>query len=41
MNLRLDCGAAAWSTVMTEGIIYGQKDSANVPNADRKISATI
>jgi hypothetical protein len=30
MNMRLDGGAAAWSTVMTKGIMYGQNDSASV-----------
>jgi len=41
MNTRLDCGAAAFVDVMTEGIMYGQKDSARVPKAEMKISATM
>jgi len=42
MNMRLDCGAAAMvDGVIWKGIMYGQKDSARVPNADTKIIPTI
>src|SRR5258707_15514608 len=37
MNARLEYGAAASSMVRTKGIMYGQNETASVPNADRKI----
>src|ERR1700730_10688907 len=41
MNARLEYGAAASSMVRTKGIMYGQNETASVPNADRKIDMTI
>jgi hypothetical protein len=35
------CGAAASSTVMEKGIMYGQNEMASVPNAAAKISETM
>ena len=41
MKARLEWGAAASSMVMTNGIMYGQKEIARVPNADMKMRTTI
>src|ERR1700685_128576 len=41
MKATLEWGAGASSMVMTNGIMYGQNESANVPNADAKMSATM
>jgi len=41
INARLEWGAAASSIVIENGIIYGQNEIANVPNAATKISATM
>ena len=40
MKARLECGAAALSIVIENGIIYGQNEIASVPKAAEKITAT-
>jgi hypothetical protein len=41
MKARLECGAAASSMVIVNGIMYGQKEIARVPKAAAKMSTTM